>query len=127
MLQPGLRATVEEIVTEDRTAEHVGSGDVPVYATPMVLALVERAAVAAVSEALEEGTTTVGAHVELDHTTPTPLGAKVMATATLTAVEGRKLRFAFAVTDPGGPIARGTHLRFVVDRKRFLETARSRT
>lgn len=126
MLSPGLRATLEETVTEERTAERIGSGDVPVYATPILLALVERAAVAAVSGALEAGSTTVGARIELDHLAPTPVGRTLAATVTLEAVEGRRLLFSFEVTDDAGPVARGRHLRVVVDRDRFLESARAR-
>lgn len=126
MLEPGLEATVEEIVTEEMTAERLGSGDVPVLGTPAVLALVEGAAVAAVSGELEPSQTTVGASIELDHVAPTLTGATVTATAGLMEVDGRRLVFTFEVTDPAGPIARGTHRRVIVDRDRFLESARGR-
>jgi len=126
MLEPGISATIAETVAEEQTAEGVGSGDVEVYATPMVLALVERAAVAAVKTALDPGTTSVGARVELDHLAPTPPGARVEATAVLEEVDGRRLRFSFEVRDPGGVVARGAHLRVLVERGPFLEGARSR-
>jgi fluoroacetyl-CoA thioesterase len=126
VIRPGLRATVEETVTEEMTAERLGSGDVPVLGTPAVLALVEGAAVAAVADALEPGTTTVGARVELDHVAPTPAGLALTATAELVDLDGRKLRFSFEVADPAGPIARGTHERVVVDRDSFLATANER-
>ena len=126
MLVPGRQATVEETVTEDMTAELLGSGDVPVLGTPAILALVEAAAVAAVAEALEAGTTSVGASVELDHLAPTPPGGTVTATAALAEVDGRRLTFRFEVTDAAGPVARGTHVRVVVDRDRFLDSARKR-
>lgn len=126
MLEPGLSATTRDTVTTEMTAERVGSGDVPVLATPAVLALVERAAVAAVVGSIEPGTTSVGGRVELDHLAPTPVGVEVEARATLDEVEGRRLRFSFTVSDPAGEIATGTHVRLVVDRERFLETARSR-
>lgn len=126
MLEPGLRGTARETVTDEVTAERVGSGDVPVLATPVVLALVEEAAVAAVSGELEPGQTTVGARVELDHLAPTPMGAEVVATAHLEDIEGRKLRFSFEVVDPGGTVAGGIHIRVVVDRDRFLEQAADR-
>lgn len=126
MPEPGLHATVAETVTEDRTAESVGSGDVPVYATPMVVALVERAAVAALEGALEPGQTSVGARVELEHLAPTPAGARVEATSTLEEVDGKRLTFSFTVSDPAGEVARGTHRRVVVARGPFLETASSR-
>ena len=126
VLEPGLEATVEETVSEGMTAERLGSGDVPVLGTPAILALVEAAAVAAVADELDPGQTTVGASVELEHVAPTIAGAKVAATAGLIEVEGRRLRFSFEVTDPAGPVARGTHVRAVVDRERFLDSARSR-
>jgi predicted thioesterase len=126
MLEPGLQATVEETVTDDMTAERLGSGDLPVLGTPAVLALAEAAAVAAVSSELGDGQTTVGAEVQLEHIAPTSVGSTVVATAGLLGVDGRTLRFSFELTDPAGPIARGTHVRIVVDRVRFLETARGR-
>jgi fluoroacetyl-CoA thioesterase len=126
MLEPGRQATVEETVTEDMTAERLGSGDVAVLGTPAVLALVEAASVAAVADQLEPGTTTVGASVELDHLAPTPVGATVTATAALAEVDGRRLTFRFEVTDAAGPVARGEHVRVVVDLGRFLDAARDR-
>jgi predicted thioesterase len=127
VLETGLEATVEETVTEDMTAERLGSGDVPVLGTPAVLALIEAAAVAAVTDALETGQTSVGSSVELVHLAPTPVGALVTATASLVEVNGRHLRFSFEVADPAGPVARGSHERVVVDRERFLEGARQRS
>jgi fluoroacetyl-CoA thioesterase len=119
-LEPGLAATVRQVVGEDDTAEAIGSGDVPVLATPVVLTLVERAAVAAVALHLEPATTTVGARVGLDHLSPTPVGARVSATARLETVEGRRLRFSFEVSDAQGVVARGIHIRVVVGRDAFL-------
>jgi fluoroacetyl-CoA thioesterase len=127
MIEPGLQGTVQETVTEGMTAEHLGSGDVPVLGTPAVLAMVEAAAVAAVADHLEPGKTTVGASVELDHVAPTAVGIEVAATASLREVDGRRLRFEFEVTDLAGPIARGTHQRVLVDRERFLASAADRS
>jgi predicted thioesterase len=126
MIQPGLEETVQETVTPEMTASGLGSGDVTVLGTPAVLALVERVAVAAVAGSLEPGSTTVGARVELDHLAPTPVGALVSASARLDTVEGRRLTFSFEVSDPGGPVARGTHLRVLVGREAFEESARTR-
>jgi fluoroacetyl-CoA thioesterase len=127
MLEPGRQATVEETVTESMSAPSLGSGDVPVLGTPAVLALVEAAAVAAVADALDTGTTSVGASVELEHLAPTPVGGVVTATAALARIDGRRLEFRFEVTDGAGPVARGAHVRIIVDRARFLETARDRS
>lgn len=126
MIQPGLEETLQETVTHEMAASELGSGDVTVLATPAVLTLVERVAVAAVAGSLEPGSTTVGARVELDHLAPTPVGAMVSVTARLDAVEGRRLTFSFEVSDPGGPVARGTHLRILVGREAFEESARAR-
>jgi fluoroacetyl-CoA thioesterase len=122
----GLEATVEEMVTEGMTAVAVGSGDVPVLATPTVLALVERASVEAVTDHLPQGTTTVGASADLTHHAPSPVGASVRAKAVLDQVEGRRLRFRFTVSDDAGEVATGTHVRVLVDRERFETDARVR-
>jgi fluoroacetyl-CoA thioesterase len=127
MIEPGLQATVEETVTEEMTAERLGSGDVPVLGTPAVLALVEAAAVAAVADHLEPGATTVGTSVELEHVAATAVGIEVAATAAVREVDGRRLGFGFEVTDPAGPIARGTHQRVLVDRELFLASATDRS
>jgi fluoroacetyl-CoA thioesterase len=122
-LEKGLVATVRQIIGEDDTAEAVGSGDVPVLATPVVLTLVERAAVAAVAPHLDPGTTTVGTRVGLDHLAPSPIGVRVSATSRLESVEGRRLKFSFEVSDGRDEVARGIHHRVVVGRERFLEQA----
>ncbi|MGH2740728.1 MAG: thioesterase family protein [Actinomycetota bacterium] len=127
MIEPGLEASVVEEVTPKSTAEAIGSGDVPVLGTPALLALIEGAAIAAVATSLESGSTTVGARIKLDHVAPTPVGATVTATARLEAVEGRRLTFSFEARDAAGLIARGTHLRVIVDREGFLDDAATRS
>lgn len=126
MIEPGLEQTSRHTVTEDMTASELGSGEVSLLGTPAVVAIVERSAVAAVGPSLEPETTTVGARVELDHLAPTLVGAKVSVTTRLEAVDGRKLTFSFEVSDSGGVVARGTHLRVVVNRDEFLERAEAR-
>jgi fluoroacetyl-CoA thioesterase len=123
---PGLEGTAEATVTEDVTAASVGSGDVAVLATPEVLALVERAAVAAVRDRLGPDRTSVGSSVSLDHVAPTPVGGVVRATVRLERVEGRRLSFSFVVIDGAGRVAEGSHVRVVVDRRRFEASARDR-
>ena len=108
------------------TAESVGSGDVEVLATPMVAALMERAAVKLIGDALPPSLTTVGSTFRLDHLAPTTVGAMVTATASLVSVDGRQLHFSCTVTDSGGDVARGTHERVVVDRDRFMHSATER-
>jgi fluoroacetyl-CoA thioesterase len=122
-LAPGLEAVFRHTVTEADTAAAVGSGEVPVLATPRVLALAERATVAAVAGALEAGATTVGTRVELDHLAPTPVGAEVAVQAVLERVEGRRLQFAVRLDDGTRPVARGMVTRVVVDTAAFVRNA----
>jgi fluoroacetyl-CoA thioesterase len=126
MIERGMQATVEETVTEEMTAQRLGSGDMPVLGTPAVLALVEAAAVAAVADELEDEETSVGTSVELDHVAPTPVGGRITATAAVRNADGGRVTFGFEVTDQAGPVARGTHVRALVDRDRFLQTAADR-
>lgn len=115
-----IRHTSELKVEEKHLAMNVGSGDLPVLATPMMMALMENAAMLAVAPHLPEGSTTVGGHIESSHLRPTPLGGVVRATATLTKEEGRKLTFHIIAEDENGVVGEGEHLRFVVDKERFL-------
>jgi fluoroacetyl-CoA thioesterase len=122
-LEPGLQAAFLYKVAEADTAAAVGSGEVPVLATPRVLALAERATVAAVAGALEEGATTVGVRVELDHLAPSPVGADLEVTAALERVAGRRLQFAVRIHDGARVVARGLITRVVVDTAAFLRDA----
>ncbi|MEV4391764.1 thioesterase family protein [Nonomuraea sp. NPDC049607] len=120
-LSPGLRSQLLTMVERSDTAEKFGSGDVPVLATPRLLALAERATVEAVRPHLAEGETSVGTRVELEHLAASPLGAHVELTAELTEVDGRRLVFTFEARDlQGTVVGRGTVERAVVDRARFL-------
>ena len=121
--RPGLTASVSLEVTDADTAIALRSGDVPVLATPRVVALAEEAAVKALDGALTTGNTTVGYRVQLDHLQPTMPGTTVQAEATLEAVEGRRLTFRVAVTDPRGLVAAGRITRVTVERDRFMEKA----
>lgn len=120
MLEKGLNATARTVVDAKNTARTMGSGDLEVFATPAMVALMEHAAMVAVAEALPEGSTTVGSEMNCTHIKPSKLGAAITATAVLTAVEGRKLTFTVGAADEQGIIGEGTHVRFVVDRERFL-------
>lgn len=124
-LEPGSTATVGLTVTDADTAQALGSGDVPVLATPRVLALVEAASVRATARNLPSGTTTVGTRVDLEHLVATPVGHTVTAQARLTAVDGRRLVFAVTLHDGERLAARGTVERALVDRSRFLARAES--
>ena len=125
MMQIGLTHRSSAIVSAETTAIHIGSGDMAVWATPAMLALMENAAMLAVSDTLTEGQTTVGGHIESSHLRPSAVGAHVYATAELTATEGRKLHFRVAAYQqtPEGDVllGEGTHLRFIVEREKFLQ------
>jgi fluoroacetyl-CoA thioesterase len=116
----GLRGQATVRVTGDRTAQALGSGDLAVFATPAMVALMEAAAVQALSGSLAEGETTVGTRIEVSHLAATPVGMEVRAEAELTAVEGRKLIFTIAAHDQQQKIGEGLHQRMIVARDRFL-------
>lgn len=118
---PGRRATVTLTVGDGDTAIAMGSGDVPVLASPRVVAVAEQAAVSAVDGALQEGKTSVGAWVELEHNAPSRLGETVTAEATLLGVHGRKLEFSISVrNEAGDEVAHVRHRRVIVTREKFL-------
>lgn len=124
-LEPGLAASFDFVVTDDDTAIAFGSGDVPVLATPKVLALVERATVQAVAAALTDDLTTVGVRAELDHRLPSAVGATVRVDAVLEGIDGRRLTFGVRVTEAGRAVAEGTITRVMVTRERFLRVLAS--
>ncbi len=121
----GLTASVTMKVEEADTAVALGSGDVPVLATPRLVALVEQASMQALGDRLGPEKTSVGYEVQLAHLSPTPVGAEVTADATLEGVEGRRLTFRVSVTDARGLVAAGRITRVVVIRDRFIERAQS--
>ena len=117
----GARVRLERVVTEADTATALGSGDVPVLATPRLLAWLEAATVEALDGRLGDGETSVGSRIELEHRAATAVGATVTVTADLVAVDGRLLRFSVAAQDADGSLlATGDVTRVVVDRERFL-------
>ena len=122
-LHPGLSAEVTLTVTDADTAVAIGSGTVPVLATPRVIALCEATAVKAMENDLDPGTTTVGMRVQLDHLAPTPVGQAVSCEATLESCQGRRVTFTVSVNDARGLVAAGKITRVIVDTERFLEKA----
>lgn len=123
-VEPGLSATVSHVVSDEDTAVAVGSGEVPVLATPRVLAIAEQATLGALAGRLEPGTTTVAVRVSLDHVAPSPVGDTVTAEATVEKVEGRRVIFTVSVSDARGLIAAGRVTRVVVDTERFMAKCR---
>lgn len=122
----GMRGRAQSMVTPDNTAQAAGSGLVPVFATPWMVALMENAAVQAVQGALSPEEGTVGTRLEVTHDAATPVGMKVWAEAEVTAVEGRKLTFAVSAFDEAGKIGGGTHQRFVIQPEKFLARAQAK-
>lgn len=120
MIEIGLKHTSELTVTEAVTAINMGSGDMPVLATPAMLALMENAAMLAVATKLPEGSTTVGGHIESSHLKPSKLGEKVSASAEVIKVEGKKIWFNIKAYSGVSLLGEGTHLRFVVDKVAFM-------
>src|SRR5699024_10226111 len=116
----GATSTVTFTVGDEDTAQALGSGDVPVLATPRLIAWPEAATVAAVADDLDIGATTVGVRVELDHLAPSGVGVTVEVNATVIAVEERQIRFDVTATSGAGVVGRGMVRRAVVDRDRFL-------
>ena len=108
------------VVAESNTALALGSGDMEVFATPAMVALMENAAMLAVKDSLPEGSTTVGVEMQTSHIKASALGANIKASATLVEVNGRRLTFDVKAWDEKATIGEGRHVRFVVDRERFL-------
>ena len=119
MIEVGRTAEVTLLVGDSDTAISHGSGDVPVLATPRVLALAEQAAVAAIGASLASEQTSVGVHAELHHVKATSVGRAVTAVAEVVAVTGRQITFEFQVREGDELVAHGTHQRVVVNRDRF--------
>lgn len=120
----GATGGVERVVTDDDTAITIGSGDLPVLATPIMIAMMEAAACAALVSHVAPGSTSVGSSVDVRHRAPSPVGAHVRASATVTGIDGAKVTFdVTAIHDAGDgvwvEIGRGTHARVIVDRAAF--------
>lgn len=118
-LEPGLTGHASWQVTKAMTAAHIGSGLVAVFSTPMLVGLMETAAVNALKGHLEAGMTSVGTRIDVQHLAATPVGATVRAVATLTSVDGRRLFFAIEAWDDHEMIGRATHERVIVNQARF--------
>lgn len=120
MLEKGISHQCRTLVCDANTALTMGSGDLSVFATPSMVALMENAAMKAVAAELPIGATTVGSEMNVTHIKPSGLGAEITATAVLTEVEGRKLTFNVGARDAEGMIGEGIHIRYIVDREKFM-------
>ena len=124
MLEIGLEATIELTVTEQDTARSLRTGEVEVLATPRMIALCEEATMAALAGRVDDGFTTVGLSVQVDHLRPTAVGGRIWAEAHLDQVEGRRLCFSVTAKDDRGLIGAGKVTRVVVEVERFMEKTR---
>jgi len=120
-MQPGLKHREEEIVTPDKTAKRLSSGPVEVYATPMMVLLMEYTCSNCVYPHLDEGCDTVGTKLDVTHVSATPVGMKVWCECELVEVDRRRLVFNVRAFDECGIIGEGSHERFVIDLQKFME------
>ena len=119
-IETGLTATVDRTVGEEDTAATLGSGSLPVLGTPRLLAWCEAATCAALDPALEDGQTSVGTRISLEHTAPSAVGATVQVTASSVHVDGKLVRFSVAARQEGKLVGSGEVTRVVVDAERFM-------
>ena len=126
MLKTGIKGSGTVTVTDTLTARAMGSGELDVFATPAMVALIEQTAWRSVAPALEPGQGTVGTRLDIEHTAATPVGMAVRCETELAEIDRRRLVFHVRVSDEAGPIGHGIHERFIVDNERFLQKARAK-
>ena len=127
MIETGIKGHKEQIVTPEMSAARVGSGLVDVFATPMLVALVEQTCYESVLPHLDEGQGTVGTLVNVSHLSATPIGKRVWCDSELTEVDRRRLVFSVKAYDEAGLIGEGTHERFVIDTAKFMDKLRAKS
>ena len=122
MILVGTKCILEQVVSEEMTAAAVGSGLLPVFGTPFMIGMMENAAQTVLGNFLEEGQGSVGTHLDVNHTAPTPIGMKVSVEAEITNVSenGKIIDFKLNAWDEKGPIGNGTHTRAIINNERFL-------
>ena len=125
-MEIGIKHTLSLKVTPELTARTVGSGLLPVFATPMLLALSEACCCEAIADQLEEGTTTVGTLADIRHTAATPVGMTVTCECELVEIDRRRLVFRVTLRDEAGEVGGGTHERFIVNAEKFMAKAEAR-
>lgn len=126
MLEIGIKGHQELTVTAENTARAMGSGELEVFATPAMIALIEQTAWRSVAPHLAPGEGTVGTMLDVAHTAATPVGMKVRCETELIQADRRRLVFRARLSDETGPIGEGTHERFIVQNERFLQKARAK-
>ena len=127
MLTTGIKNRLESFSTEERSAEAIGTGNVPVYATVMMVGLMEKTCLESVLPYLEPGQDTVGTRVDVSHCKATPVGMKVRCESELVEIERRRLVFRVAAYDEQGLIGEGTHERFIIDTAKFMDKLKAKS
>ena len=120
MIKTGIKNRLEAVSTRENSAESLGSGNVPVFATISMIGLMEKTCLESVLPHLEPGQDTVGTHVNVSHSKSTPVGMKVWCESELIEIDSRRLVFRVAAYDEAGLIGKGTHERFIIDKERFI-------
>ena len=125
-MEAGITGKQTITVTEEMTAQAMGSGTLPVYATPAMIALMENTAYKSEADELEEGAGTVGTLMNVKHVAATPVGMEVTCETKLVEVDRKRLVFEVKAYDAAGVIGEGTHERFIIDNERFLAKAEAK-
>ncbi|MBQ3292463.1 MAG: thioesterase family protein [Mogibacterium sp.] len=125
-LKKGITGHAEETVTAEKTAISMGSGGLPVYATPRMIAMMEYTAWSSVEPYMEEGAGTVGTHLDVSHLSASPEGAHITYESELVGIDGRKLIFHVKAFDDAGLIGEGRHERFIIKNERFMAKTKSK-
>lgn len=125
MIKIGIKNRRETVSTQENSAERLGSGNVPVFATISMIGLMEKTCLESVLPFLEPGQDTVGVHVNVSHCKATPAGMKVWCESELVEIDRRRLIFRVAAYDEVGLIGEGTHERFIIDKERFISKSYS--
>ena len=120
-MEKGIKNTRTITVTPDKTAEVMGSGTLPVFATPAMVALMENTAAESVEALVGEGNTTVGTVINVKHLSADPTGVEVTCESELVEVDGRRLVFEIKVSDRDGVVGEAHHERFIIDKTRFMD------
>lgn len=126
MIEKGIKGHLEQTVTDELCADRIGSGLVKVFATPMMIALIERTCNESVTPLLDPGQGTVGTRIDVSHCAATPVGMRVWCDSELTEVDRRRLVFSVRAYDQCGLIGEGTHERFIIDSDRFQQKANAK-
>ena len=126
MIELGIKGRQETTVTAANIATNVGSGKVMVFATPMMISLIEKAAVLSIEPYLEPGQSSVGTYINVSHCSATPLGMTVWAETEVTEIDRRRVTFSVKAYDERGLIGEGTHERFIIDIEKFQAKAESK-